>query len=304
MQAKQCFSIKRFGIEVTMIELHFCEYNRSNQDYDTISRPSGSGDYLLLLLKTPMKVYLREGLSVTRENACILYTPGYPQHYQAVRRFCNSYLHFSSDEDPADRPAENSGKCPAETLAEDPSENIAQRFCIPENEIFYPPDPQELDVYFQRLQQEFFSSSPYREEAIHCLVTELFIALSRSLSHPAAQKEEMAALYPAFQKLRLEMLTNCEQDWSLERLCRRVSLEKSQFYSYYHSFFSSTPKGDLLQVRLEKAKTLLSNEALQVGEAARLCGFDSPAHFSRYFRKYCGCSPTEYKNRERSFPVG
>ena len=50
-----------------------------------------------------------------------------------------------------------------------------------------------------------------------------------------------------------EMLSNCEQDWSLERLCRAVSLEKSQFYSYYHSFFSSTPKNDLLQVRLEKA---------------------------------------------------
>ena len=55
-----------------MIDLHFCEYNRSNQDYDTIFRPSGSGDYLLLLLKTPMKVYLKEGLTVTRENACIL----------------------------------------------------------------------------------------------------------------------------------------------------------------------------------------------------------------------------------------
>ncbi len=109
-----------------MIELHFCEYNRSNQDYDTIFRPSGSGDYLLLLLKTPMKVYLKERLTVTRENACILYTPGFPQHYQAVRRFCNSYLHFSSEENPA------------------------QRFQLPENRIFYPPDPQEFDVYFRR----------------------------------------------------------------------------------------------------------------------------------------------------------
>lgn len=114
-----------------MIDLHFCEYNRSNQDYDTIFRPSGSGDYLLLLLKTPMKVYLKEGLTVTRENACILYTPGFPQHYQAVRRFCNSYLHFSSGENPA------------------------QRFRLPENRIFYPTDPQEFDVYFRRLQQEF-----------------------------------------------------------------------------------------------------------------------------------------------------
>ena len=26
--------------EAHMIDLHFCEYNRSNQDYDTIFRPS------------------------------------------------------------------------------------------------------------------------------------------------------------------------------------------------------------------------------------------------------------------------
>ena len=110
----------------------------------------------------------------------------------------------------------------------------------------------------------------------------------------------MAALYPAFQKLRLEMLSNCGQDWSLERLCRSVSLEKSQFYSYYQRFFSSTPKSDLLQVRLEKAKNLLSNEALQVSEVARLCGFGNLTHFSRYFRKYCGCSPKEYKRYSRS----
>ena len=165
----------------------------------------------------------------------------------------------------------------------------------PENQVFYPARPQELDPYFCRLQQEFFSASPYREEAAHCLATELFIALSRSLAHPAGRKEEMAALYPSFQKLRLEMLSNCEQDWSLERLCRAVSLEKSQFYSYYHSFFSSTPKNDLLQVRLEKAKNLLSNEALQVSEVARLCGFGNLAHFSRYFRKYCGYSPRAYR---------
>ena len=256
-----------------MIELHFCEYNRSNHDYDTIFRPSGSGDYLLLLLKTPMKVYGKEGLSVTRENACILYTPGYPQHYQAVRRFCNSYLHFSSDENPA------------------------SRFCLPENQVFYPARPQELDPYFCRLQQEFFSASPYREEAAHCLATELFIALSRSLAHPAGRKEEMAALYPSFQKLRLEMLSNCEQDWSLERLCRAVSLEKSQFYSYYRRFFNASPKDELLAARMDRAKNLLTNEAMQVQQAAALCGFKSICHFTRYFRAVCGCTPGEYQHQ-------
>ena len=260
-----------------MIDLHFCEYNRSNQDYDTIFRPSGSGDYLLLLLKTPMKVYLKEGLTVTRENACILYTPGFPQHYQAVRRFCNSYLHFSSGENPA------------------------QRFRLPENRIFYPTDPQEFDVYFRRLQQEFFSSSPYREEVIHCLATELFIALSRSLSHPCSPKGRnggpVSGLSEAPAGNALQLRAGLESGTPLQK---RQPGKKASFTPITTVSFLPLPKAICFRFGWKKQKNLLSNEALQVGEVARLCGFSSLSHFSRYFRKYCGCSPKEYKSYSRS----
>ena len=49
--------------------IQFCEYNYSNPDYDQIYRPNGSGDYLFLLFKTPMKVYLDKKLSISKENA-------------------------------------------------------------------------------------------------------------------------------------------------------------------------------------------------------------------------------------------
>ena len=42
--------------------LNFCEYNRSNSDYDRIFRPEGSGVFSFSLFKTPMKVYLAVSL--------------------------------------------------------------------------------------------------------------------------------------------------------------------------------------------------------------------------------------------------
>ena len=87
---------------ISDISIQFCEYNRSNPDADRIYRPQGSGDYLFLLLKTPMKVYQENGILITGENACILYTPGQMQHYQAVQKFRNSYLHFVAQENPAE----------------------------------------------------------------------------------------------------------------------------------------------------------------------------------------------------------
>ncbi len=256
-----------------MYTLNFCEYNRSNHDFDTIFRPSGSGDYLFLQFKSPMKVYHDDKITITKENACILYTPGMPQHYQAVHRFRNNYLHFSSDENPA------------------------RFFPLPENTVFYPENAMQIDDLISRLQQEYFSGLPYREEAIHALITLLFLSIGRSMTQETAQKEEAGHLYPLFQSLRLQMLTQCEKDWDIQRLCRQANLEKSQFYVYYRSFFSSTPKNDLLRARLEKAKNLLSNEALQVKEVAQLCGFGNQAHFTRYFKACCGCAPGVYARR-------
>ena len=137
-----------------MYTLNFCEYNRSNQDFGTIFRPRGSGDYLFLLFKSPMKVHLKDRVIIARENACILYTPGTPQHYQAVQRFRNSYLHFSSDESPA------------------------ESFPLPENSIFYPENAMQIDSYISRLQQEQFSALPFREESVHALITLLVLSIS------------------------------------------------------------------------------------------------------------------------------
>ncbi|MFQ7553488.1 MAG: helix-turn-helix domain-containing protein [Blautia marasmi] len=59
-------------------------------------------------------------------------------------------------------------------------------------------------------------------------------------------------------------------------------MEKSQFYSCYQKFFQSTPHADLLQIRMDKAKNLLTNEALTVQQIAQMCGFSDFSHFSRY----------------------
>ena len=111
-------------------EIHFCEYNRQNPPKDRIYRPGGSGDYLFLLLKTPMKFYLNQELNLTRENACILYTPQTMQHYEAVQKFRNSYIHFSC------------------------SAPLAEHFRIPLNTIFYPGNPDEIDEYIRKIQEE------------------------------------------------------------------------------------------------------------------------------------------------------
>ena len=100
------------------------------------------------------------------------------------------------------------------------------------------------------------------------------ITASRELRSTDTSKSADSELCSLFQKIRLEMLTNYEKPWTTEKaLPPWLISKKSQFYSCYRNFFDSTPHADLNLLRLEKAKNLLTNEALPVQQVALLCGF-------------------------------
>ena len=60
-------------------------------------------------------------------------------------------------------------------------------------------------------------------------------------------------------------------------------------------YFHSSPKEELLQARLQKARYLLTNDAMTVKQAAYMAGFQNICYFNRVFKKVCGCSPGEYR---------
>lgn len=262
-----------------MFEIHYCEYNRTNSDCDRIYRPQGSGDYLFLLLKTPMKFRTGKKIILLRENACILYAPGVCQDYQAVRKFRNSYMHFSTDLE------------------------LEKKYPLPVNQPFYPAAIAAIDELLKEIHREYLEKRPYYQEQIRILTESLILQASRSLNHPAPACLPDATLLKTFQELRLEMLEACQEDWPIHRLLSRCSMGKSQFYRYYRLFFHTTPKAELMAARMDKARVLLTNRALQIQQVSRLCGFPSIQHFTRYFHRQYGCSPGQFQNRE-SHPVG
>lgn len=51
------------------------------------------------------------------------------------------------------------------------------------------------------------------------------------------------------------------------------------------------------QRRLARAKYLLKNSAMTMGEIQAVCGFESPSYFSRAFKAEFDITPTEYKKK-------
>jgi len=50
-----------------------------------------------------------------------------------------------------------------------------------------------------------------------------------------------------------------------------------------------------MNLRIERARELLSNPALSLTDIALDCGFSSHSHMTRVFRQFLGVTPSEYR---------
>ncbi|WP_161485700.1 helix-turn-helix transcriptional regulator [Gracilibacillus timonensis] len=255
-----------------MLRLDYCDYSCHNRDGDRIYRPNGLGCYLFLRFYQSMRIVLTDSIVYAQEGACILFTPEYPQDYSAIQEFQNSYVHFHMQ-----------GR-------------NALDYQLPLNEVFYPENIEVIDQLFQKIQAEFLSPDIFQQEMMDMLLRQLLIESSRQLV-PSYQSEEASMLHAAFRNLRFTLLTQCEKDWTIAQMCQAVHLEKSQFYTYYERFFYISPKADLLNARINKAKQMLVNQAAVIQDVSESCGFGSASHFSRQFKRSVGYSPREFQEK-------
>lgn len=256
------------------IKINHCNYHCSNPPKDEISRPHGSGDYLLLHFHTEMKAELKNKIVEIHPGGCILFSPDAAQRYWAVNQFTNSFIHF-----------------------EVPDESIISAYGLPLDEVFYPRETEKVEKLFKRLYTEYLDRAPHFEQMQDFILREIFIEFSRQLSVPFDRTDIDMGIYDRFRQARLEILSQPEREWTSENMAALTNMGSSQFYHYYKKFFENSPKAELLEIRLENAKYLLKNESLPVGQVAVKCGFHDTSHFIRYFKKNCGFSPLKYRNR-------
>jgi len=72
----------------------------------------------------------------------------------------------------------------------------------------------------------------------------------------------------------------------------------------FAAVLGKTPRREIFEVRIAKAKCLLSDSRITVQEVADGCGFSDAKLFATSFRKETGMTPSEFRNRERQRHTG
>ena len=134
--------------------------------------------------------------------------------------------------------------------------------------------------------------------------------LKSSLLFPRGRAKAMSILYSMFHRFCYEAssvpgallpaIRYLETDLSdpaisNATLAARCGISEVYFRQLFRERFGTSPRQYILELRLQKARQLLTGSRLPVQEIGEHCGFTNPYHFSRAFHRATGQTPTEYR---------
>ncbi|HMS38945.1 MAG TPA: AraC family transcriptional regulator [Pyrinomonadaceae bacterium] len=95
--------------------------------------------------------------------------------------------------------------------------------------------------------------------------------------------------------LRKKILENPQLQWTIEDMSKVIGLNIRQLQRLIKVETDTTPSVWLRDLRLEKAKQLLENTFLNIGEICLKVGLNDHSHFTRDFKDKFGVTPTSYR---------
>lgn len=250
-------------------------YNHVHDADFIINRPTGSGDYLLLLLRTSAIFTFNNTDIMTEPDSFILYNVHSPQLYRAYgAQFANDWFHFHMDS-PDD-------------------ETLLTRLAIPRDTVVPIGDLNELSIIINNLCYETYSSNQLKHETINLYLQLFFIKLSNRIH--AVHKQFNNTHFNRMSIIRTKIYNQPFLNWNIEWLSHELAMSRSSFQHMYKAFFGVSPMADVITSRLEHAKFLLSTTDISVKKIAEKCGYSNEIHFMRQFKQQNHITPTQYRN--------
>ncbi len=88
------------------------------------------------------------------------------------------------------------------------------------------------------------------------------------------------------------------ENFGVEDFAAALGMSRSNLHLRLKEITGESALNMIHKVRFTKACTLLAEGKLNISEISEKCGFKSPSYFTVSFRKYMGCSPSEYTSKE------
>ena len=153
-----------------------------------------------------------------------------------------------------------------------------------------------------------YLTKPFRIEELRQLCTSLIsgrIRLKGRFSHGEKIEESIEKVeLKGNDELLIEKITKAvnenigDSEFGVEQLAEAVGLSRVHLHRKMKTLVGLAPRDFLKSVRLKRAAEMLLKRNTNISQVGYSVGFSSPGQFSESFRKYFGCSPSEYIAKE------
>ncbi|MBD5527875.1 MAG: helix-turn-helix transcriptional regulator [Lachnospiraceae bacterium] len=252
-----------------MNTIHFVGYSAVHPSDFLFDMTSGPGQYLLLLVFTPVQFLLDGQWQEYPAGTAMLYAPGQPICYRACQEtYQNDWLRFSSD---------------------DPLVTQFPLMGTP----FPVSDPEYCHLLFKLLTWETSLSSADSDLTISNLLQALFLRLRQDTFRRESTSHASQLLY-----LHKKIYNNPQLPWNIRSMAQEMHLSAGYLQILYRKMFGVSCMDDVIAGRIRKAREQLAYTEKPVSEIADDCGYHNVEHFCRQFRQQTGLTPGAFR---RSF---
>lgn len=239
-----------------------------------IDRIGEDNEYVFIQFHSPVKALLNEKWVNVEPGGCVIWGPNSHRKFDSPDcELVHDYFHVEYSDD-----------------------EIFKKYDLKFETVYYPQRINDISGLVSEMDLEHIKREAYYNDFLRLSAEKIFAIIARStvLDEPIVLNPEQRE---QFLRVRTFIHANSMHDWSVEEMADLVNLSKSRFFYMYKKIFNISPSLDLCRIRIQKAQSLLKNENLSVDETAERCGFNSPYHFIRQFKKIVGISPGKYKNK-------
>ena len=142
------------------------------------------------------------------------------------------------------------------------------------------------------------TSAFWRREPILRAVCRRVLALQLDLHEriaacPGKSQARRSQVLTRLQRARLYLEANSDRVVRIAELADIANFSHWYFTRTFHRVYGMSPKTYATRLRLDRARRLLNNREVAIGEVAAACGFENASAFSRAFKQHFGRSASD-----------
>lgn len=161
----------------------------------------------------------------------------------------------------------------------------------------------DLIVFIRSIASELSTEEIGQSEMLDALVRQILIHLLRyHLTVRKAEQIEMSRAGPVDRRLRRAiefMHDNFGTEIALEEIAAAAYLSEYHFARLFKQISGVTPHVYLANLRIDRARKLLTETSLPISQIASQVGYQSQSHFTKMFKSVAGVTPRVYREASR-----